>query len=183
MRRRIAHGPAIEDLRVAATAVGSGPMPRLFPVSMLCVAVLVVLAGAPREAAGLVAFERGEVVIDTAGGPVRLSVELARTQEQRAQGLMFRERVAADAGMLFLYERDGEIGMWMRNTLIPLDMLFLARDGRIINIVERTVPLSTTAISSAGPARAVLEVNGGTVQRLGIQPGDRVRFPELEGGP
>ncbi len=127
------------------------------------------------------ASETGELVVETALGPVQFTVELADTPEERAQGLMFRERLPADAGMLFLYPRDQMISMWMKNTLIPLDMLFIDRDGRILDIAERTVPLSLRSISSETPARAVLEINGGTAQRQGIRPGDRVRHPALDG--
>ena len=77
---------------------------------------------------------------------------------------MYRRDLAADAGMLFLYERAGMHSMWMRNTLIPLDMLFITRDGRIVHIAQRTVPGSLDAISSEGPVKAVLEVNGGTAE-------------------
>jgi uncharacterized membrane protein (UPF0127 family) len=81
--------------------------------------------------------------------------------------------------MLFLYDPPQQVAMWMMNTLIPLDMLFIAADGRILNIRERAVPGSTATIDSAGPARAVLELNGGTAARLNIKPGDRVRHREI----
>ena len=95
---------------------------------------------------------------------------------------MYRRDLAADAGMLFLYERAGRHSMWMRNTLILLDMLFIARDGRIVHIAQRTVPGSLETISSEGPVKAILEVNGGTAARLGLQPGDRVRHRAFGGG-
>ncbi len=81
--------------------------------------------------------------------------------------------------MLFLYDPPQPVAMWMMNTLIPLDMLFIGADGRIINIRERAVPGSTATIESAGPARAVLELNGGTAARLKLKPGDRVRHKEI----
>jgi uncharacterized membrane protein (UPF0127 family) len=90
---------------------------------------------------------------------------------------MHRPSMAADVGMLFDFKADAPVAMWMRNTLIPLDMLFITRDGRIANIAERTVPYSETSIPSKGPVRAVLEVNGGTAARLKIRPGDRVDHP------
>ena len=122
-------------------------------------------------------FERGELTIEAATGTHRFDVELAVLPEQRAQGLMFRDRLPADSGMLFIYPEDQMVAMWMKNTLIPLDMIFIARDGRIVRIAERTVPGSLATIDSGGLARGVLEVNGGTAARLGIRPGDRVVHP------
>ena len=92
-------------------------------------------------------------------------------------GLMFRTALAPDAGMLFLYPTPRETSFWMQNTYLPLDMLFIDEDGVIRHIAERTVPLSTTPVPSNGPVRAVLEVNGGTSDRLGIAVGDRVSWP------
>jgi uncharacterized membrane protein (UPF0127 family) len=136
--------------------------------------------GAGRAAAqGPVAFGHGELDIQSASGRHHFTVELATAMEQQVQGLMFRRTLAPDAGMLFLYTDDHDIQMWMKNTLIPLDMVFIRADGTIINIAERTVPQSLATIGSEGPARAVLEVNGGTAARLGIKPGDRVLFPGL----
>lgn len=90
---------------------------------------------------------------------------------------MFREELAPDAGMLFDFKQPTMATMWMKNTLIPLDMLFVDQAGRIVNIQERAVPLSTAIIAAAAPVRAVIELNGGTAARLGIKPGDRVIFP------
>jgi uncharacterized membrane protein (UPF0127 family) len=87
---------------------------------------------------------------------------------------MFRGALAADAGMLFDYRFAQRITMWMRNTLIPLDMIFIGVDGRVINVAERTIPHSEAIIASKGRARAVLEVNGGTASRLGIKPGTKI---------
>ncbi len=118
------------------------------------------------------------IEILTASGAHRFRVELALTPEQQAQGLMYRRELAADAGMLFDYGADRPgIAMWMKNTFIPLDMLFIKANGEILNIAERTVPQSLATIAAAGPVRAVLEVNGGTVSRLKIRPGDKVVHP------
>lgn len=103
-----------------------------------------------------------------------LTVEFASTPQQLQQGLMFRRSMAVDSGMLFDFGHDQPVSMWMKNTLIPLDMLFLDRAGRVVGIAERAVPETTTVISSPGPVRAVLEVNGGTTARLGLKVGDRV---------
>src|SRR5262249_61702962 len=109
--------------------------------------------------------------------------EEARTPAQMAPGLMFRRNMAADAGMLFEYPRPQLATFWMKNTLIPLDMLFVAADGKIATIHQRAVPMSTAAISSEVPVLAVLELNGGTVERLGLKPGDRILHPFFQGTP
>ena len=121
-------------------------------------------------------FERDQLAIATAGGAQQFDVELAVTSEQRAQGLMYRQKLPAEAGMLFLYPAARPVSMWMKNTVIPLDMLFIGDDGRILQIAERAIPGSTATISSLQPARAVLELNGGTAARLKIQVGDRVLY-------
>ncbi|MBV8169831.1 MAG: DUF192 domain-containing protein [Alphaproteobacteria bacterium] len=126
-------------------------------------------------------FGRGELEIQSAGAKHHFNIELAVSQEQWSYGLMFRRTLPPDAGMLFVYEDDHEIQMWMKNTLIPLDMIFIRADGTILRIAERTVPQDLTTIASQGPARAVLEVNGGTASRLGIKPGDRVLYPAFKG--
>ena len=131
-------------------------------------------AGAGRAQQPNVVFAGSELWIESGGKRHHFKIEFADTDERRARGLMYRSSMAADAGMLFDFKREGPVSMWMRNTLIPLDMLFIARDGRIVNIAERTVPLSEATIPSAGPVRAVLELNGGTAHRLGLKPGDRV---------
>jgi hypothetical protein len=92
------------------------------------------------------------------------------------QGLMFRRSLASDAGMLFDFKQPTVATMWMRNTLIPLDMLFVDQRGLIVNIAQRAVPESDQTIAAAAPVRAVIELNGGTTERLGIKPGDRVLY-------
>jgi uncharacterized membrane protein (UPF0127 family) len=115
------------------------------------------------------------LTITTANGQHRFTVEMALTPQQSARGLMFREHLGADEGMIFDFGRDQVVSMWMRNTILSLDMIFIGRDGRVASIAERTVPFSEAIISSQVPVRAVLEVPAGTVQRLGIRVGDRVR--------
>jgi uncharacterized protein len=124
-----------------------------------------------------VTFERMPLEIDSGGRRHRFTVEMADTDERRTLGLMHRRTMAADAGMLFDFKRDGPVSMWMRNTLIPLDMLFMDRTGLVTHIHERAVPMSETIIESNGSVRAVLELNGGTVQRLGLKIGDRLIHP------
>jgi uncharacterized membrane protein (UPF0127 family) len=125
----------------------------------------------------LQSFPTGDLTIESASGPHKFHVEIATTPAQLEQGLMFRQSMAPDAGMLFDFKMPSPVSMWMKNTFIPLDMLFIDNKGRIINIAERAVPHSLDTIGAAAPARAVLEVNGGTAARLGIRPGDRVMFP------
>lgn len=125
--------------------------------------------------AGELTFATARLAITTAEGAEHpFTVELALTPEQRARGLMFREEMAADEGMLFLFDREAPRSFWMKNTYLPLDILFIAADGRIVSIASDTVPLTETPIPSGVPALGVLELNAGTAARLGISPGDRV---------
>jgi len=143
------------------------------------IAFLVVVGGiAATAAAGGPVLE--PLSIETKSGTHAFEVELAVTNEQQRKGLMFRRQMPANAGMLFLYDNGSRVTMWMSNTYIPLDMLFIAADGRITHIVERTVPFSTELIGSNGPVRAVLELNGGTASRLGIEVGDVVRHQSFQ---
>lgn len=112
----------------------------------------------------------------TKAGPVAVNIELAVTPAERAKGLMYRTELAPDAGMLFDFGVEQPIYMWMKNTYIPLDMLFIRSDGRIASIATDTVPLSTETISSGPPVRAVLELPAGTVRAKGIAVGDRVEY-------
>jgi uncharacterized membrane protein (UPF0127 family) len=105
------------------------------------------------------------------------SVEMATTEEEKATGLMYRKELPDGKGMLFDFSPEQEVSMWMKNTYIPLDMIFIRADGRIIRIAENTEPLSTKIIPSRGLAKGVLEVIAGTAQRYGIAPGDRVAHP------
>ena len=122
-------------------------------------------------------FETSRLVVASAGGRHVFTVELAVSAAQRSQGLQNRRRLASDAGMLFDFEAAQPIFFWMKNTYLPLDIMFIADDGRIINIARDTTPLSPAKITSSGPARAVLEVNAGTAKRLGIEAGDSVEHP------
>ncbi|MGH7099951.1 MAG: DUF192 domain-containing protein [Stellaceae bacterium] len=121
-----------------------------------------------------VQFGHTDLVIVTATGRHLFHVEVARTPAQMERGLMFRRRLAPDAGMLFEYPAPTVARFWMHNTLIPLDMLFVAGSGRIASIAARAPPLSDAIISSAAPVRGVVELPGGTAARLGIKPSDRV---------
>jgi len=150
-------------------------------IAALVLATVPSMAFSPDALAAEIRFERSELTVVTARGEHRFRVELALDESQRERGLQHRPFLAEDAGMLFVYERPGPISMWMLNTLIPLDMIFIGPGGRVLNIAERTRPKSLDAIPSAGPAIAVLEVLGGTSARLGIRPGDRVVHPLVDG--
>jgi len=126
------------------------------------------------------AFSRDIVVIRAHGGSYRFNVELAISDEERAQGLMFRKEMASDAGMLFLYNQDQAVTFWMKNTYLPLDMIFIASDGRITQIVRHAQPFSENLIPSNTYIRGVLEVNAGVADRYEIEPGDRVDYKSLK---
>ncbi|MEJ2377923.1 MAG: DUF192 domain-containing protein [Pseudolabrys sp.] len=130
------------------------------------------LAFGPARAAGLHTLE-----IASKTGVHAFSVELADTPAARAKGLMLRKKLPDGQGMLFDFHQQQNVSFWMKNTLIPLDMIFIRGDGVISHIAENTKPLSTRLIPSDGPVLAVLEVSGGTCRRLGIAPGDRVAYP------
>jgi uncharacterized membrane protein (UPF0127 family) len=138
----------------------------------LLFAVLAVAFVAPAYAAGEAALE-----IVTKTGVRAFTVELATNDAERERGLMYRKELPEGRGMLFDFQHDRPVAFWMRNTYIPLDMIFIRGDGRILSIAENTQPLSDGLIPSGGPVRAVLEVIGGTARKLGIAPGDRVESP------
>ena len=137
-------------------------------------AVLVVLSllfGVAEAAAQ----DRVPLVVESAGGARHdFRVEIADTDPARAQGLMHRRELAPDHGMLFVFDRHHTITMWMKNAPLPLDMIFIGSDGTVVDLHRRAVPFSLDTIASKRRARYVLEVNGGTVDRLGLAVGDRV---------
>jgi hypothetical protein len=139
--------------------------------------VLLALAGPAGAACG-------DEVADLRGpfGTLRFSVEIADDAAERARGLMARERLPRFAGMLFVYEEVAPASFWMKDTLIPLDMVFLDAAGRVTRVHAGAVPGDLTPISSQGPVRAVLEINGGLAAALGIAPGAEMRHPAFAGG-
>ena len=139
--------------------------------------VMLTCIGASTESTASDSRSDSTLIIATRNAEHRFTIELARTPAEMERGLMFRDRLAPDHGMLFLYEEDRAVSFWMKNTLIPLDLIFADATGRIVQIAERAVPMSTALISSDGPVRAVLEVNGGTADRLDIAVGDRLVHP------
>jgi len=120
---------------------------------------------------------RSQVLVSVAGGrSVPFRVEIARTEPERNKGLMYRDHLAPDAGMLFIFERPLPLTFWMKNTLIPLDMIFIGGDHRVVGIVENAEPRTTTGRRVEGLAQYVLEINGGMSAQLGIQAGAAVVF-------
>lgn len=114
------------------------------------------------------------LTIVTKSGRHDFQVEVMRTEEEQARGMMYRRSLADDRGMLFQFPAEKVATFWMQNTYVSLDMIFIRADGRVHRIAERAEPLSTRTISSGAPVLAVLEVVAGTAKRLGIVPGDRV---------
>jgi hypothetical protein len=127
-------------------------------------------------------FPRGTLEIAQAGGKTfPFSIEIATTPAQHEYGLMFRRSLPEDAGMLFLFSPDQPVSFWMKNTFIPLDMLFVRGDGTIEKIVTHAPPQSLANISSDEPVRGVIEINGGAADRLGLATGDKVLYPAFSG--
>jgi uncharacterized membrane protein (UPF0127 family) len=122
------------------------------------------------------ALERKPLTIVTVTGRHPITVEIATTPEEKARGLMYRRSLAANVGMLFVYAHDQEIMMWMKNTYISLDMIFIKADGTVLRIEENTKPLSERIISSEQQARAILEMKAGSAARLGIKAGDKIEY-------
>jgi hypothetical protein len=153
-------------------SIGLDPSPavrwlsRLISAGAICGLALMI---EPAAAAGTATLE-----IVSKSGIHAFAVELATNDAERERGLMFRKELPDGQGMLFDFVHERPVSFWMHNTYIPLDMLFITADGRVLNIAENTEPLSDRLIPSAGPVRWVLEVIGGTAKKLGIAAGDRV---------
>lgn len=148
-------------------------MNALFLLSLL-------LASAPATITAAETAKLEVVTIETMKKEQTFKVEVVRGEKERNRGLMFRQEMAPDSGMLFDYDPPQKVAFWMKNTFIPLDIIFIGGDGRIINIAENTTPLSLERLPSAGEVRGVLEINGGLSAKLGIKPGDKVRHELFE---
>ncbi len=121
--------------------------------------------------------DQSKATLVTSSGEYVFNIELAQNDQDRAKGLMFRQRLADDAGMLFDFGEEREVSFWMRNTFIPLDMIFIAADGEIMSIHENARPQDPTSIPSGFPVRFVLEIPGGRSREIGLVPGDRLKHP------
>jgi uncharacterized membrane protein (UPF0127 family) len=144
---------------------------------LLLAALVALMAGPALAQSSEITFKKSSLVVVTASREIKFDVELALNDAERARGLMYREKLGPYDGMLFDFYQDAPVSFWMKNTLIPLDMLFIAGDGTIKHIHPNATPLSTDAIPSQFPVRAVLEINGGSARLLGIKPGDKVKHP------
>lgn len=142
----------------------------LFAALRLFVVAAGLIASGAASAAGLEKLE-----IDTASGAHQFEVEIAQTDEEREKGLMFRRFMPADRGMLFDFKTEEPVSFWMKNTYIPLDMIFVSRAGIVTRIAAGAEPLSERLIPSGEPCYGVLEVNAGVAAQIGLQPGDKVR--------
>lgn len=142
-------------------------------VSLLALAALAAACGRP---------EGPLARIHTAKGVVEVTLEVAATPESLQRGLMYRRSLPDDHGMLFVFPAEADHPFWMKNTLIPLDMLFIASDQRIVGIRANTTPLSTAPVAVGRPTRWVLEVPGGYAARRGIAPGDRIELSGIPSG-
>ncbi|MFU0506554.1 DUF192 domain-containing protein [Pseudaminobacter sp. NGMCC 1.201702] len=140
-------------------------------------------ASAPSWADGramVLAVDPAPLVVETATGPKSFTIEIADDPDERSAGLMFRKQMDADHGMLFVFEGTQAVGFWMKNTPLPLDLLFIGEDGRV-KAVKRGEPLSEALIAPQEPVRYVLELNAGTAEKAGIAPGDLSRHPVMDG--
>lgn len=130
--------------------------------------------------AGAFVVSSEPLVVETAGGRVTFKVELALTPAQRATGLMDRTSMALDHGMLFVFEETRTVSMWMKNTVLALDMVFIDATGKVAGIAANTKPFSESIIISPGPVKYVLELNAGVAAEKGIAAGDRVSHPAMQ---
>jgi uncharacterized membrane protein (UPF0127 family) len=154
----------------AVWAIASGAALRAV-LLVFCCAMAAMLVAVPSADAKM---RRDTLILATMKGEHVIEVEVARTPEEKSLGLMFRRSVPEGTGMLFPYDAEQEISMWMRNTYVPLDMIFIRADGTVHRIEAHTEPLSERIISSRGNVKAVLELAAGAAERLGLRPGDRV---------
>jgi uncharacterized membrane protein (UPF0127 family) len=125
-------------------------------------------------------YARARVTIQSSSGSHTLSAWIADTPVRRTQGLMFVRTLAPDAGMIFFFENPRYVSMWMKNTYVALDMLFIDAQGRIVNIARDARPLSLDTINSAAPVSTVLELAAGAAERLSLQAGDQVSYAQLQ---
>src|SRR5215470_3428873 len=156
---------------------------RHFGIRVFMITSLVSVAIPPCTNAKAPASDRlphSTLIIDAKAGPVRFNVEFAADETARSRGLMYRTHLGEDAGMLFEFPDDHYRVFWMKNTIVPLDMLFIRKDGTISSIAANTTPYSENEISSTEPVRAVLEVRAGRAAALGIVPGKKVHSAFFE---
>ena len=169
-------------MAMAIIASRARPGPSQIGRRLLLAAPLVVAAGVVAAQDAEIKFKRSSLVIETGAREIKFDVELALNDVERSRGLMFRDKLGPYEGMLFDFHQEAPVSFWMKNTLIPLDMVFIGGDGTVRHVHANAVPLSTDAIASQFPVRAVLEINGGSARLLGIKPGDRIKHPIFGNG-
>lgn len=152
---------------------------RLAAIALLAAALPALASPLDRAPALFPGLRQTSVLATTASGNHAFSVWIAADSRSRERGLMFVRDLPADRGMLFLFEFPQPLAFWMKNTYVSLDLVFIGEDGSVLNVAERAKPLSLDPIESAGDAVAVLEVVGGTAQRIGLKAGDRISLPGL----
>ena len=150
--------------------------------SAICALLVAILLVCPisTPASAETEAEREPLVVTTSSGKHEFKVEVARTREQHSRGLMFRLSLGVRDGMLFVHEEPQFLSMWMRNTYIPLDMVFIRDNGKVHRIEASAEPLSERVIGSGEKVTAVLELAGGTAARIGLKPGDTVEHPHFK---
>jgi uncharacterized protein len=166
---------------VARSATGLRPLVGIFVATLAVMSCRASSQAAPdAQPNAQTPMPRAKTIIETANGRAyQVAVEVARTPADRTRGLMFRTQLGRDDGMLFIFDEDEDNGFWMRNTFIPLDMIFIDSSGKIVGIVANAEPKSEVSRHVGIPNRYVLEVNGGWSAEHGVAAGDRVRFDGL----
>ncbi len=137
--------------------------------------------GCPEDGPPQAGLPLDALTVETGRGPARFRLQVAGDEATREKGLMFVRRMADSEGMIFDFHAPQPVAFWMHNTYIPLDMLFLGPDGRVLSIAHRARPCDETSLPSGGPVVAVVEINGGLAERLGIKPGDKVADERIFG--
>jgi uncharacterized membrane protein (UPF0127 family) len=167
-------------------------MRALFPMALAALLIACTAAPAardyppPQQAPGTPApldWSHGTAEVVTATGSHRFDIEIADTEDERNRGLMYRTYMAPDAGMLFVYDREQSVAFWMKNTVLPLDLVFIRADGTVFDVALGAVPYSLDSIPSGGPVLAVLEVNAGIANQIGLRRGDVVRAEAFGNAP
>ncbi|MEQ8782011.1 MAG: DUF192 domain-containing protein [Roseibium album] len=148
---------------------------RLFLIVVLVIgpSVTALAQGEPQQ------LRQEELTVRSGDTEHRFLVEIAATDRERSRGLMFREEMAADHGMLFIFDSEGERYFWMKNTPLPLDIIYIGANGAIVSIAANTVPFSEKVVPSGDPAKYVLELNAGTAAKLGMDVGNEVSSPSM----
>jgi hypothetical protein len=148
---------------------------QFFRLGRLFGALCVLLAAAPLPSHAQAG--RNVLSIETSSGTHKFDVDVMRSQADLEKGLMFRKSIPADYGMLFDFQHEQTIMMWMKNTFIPLDMVFMDKTGKVVGVIANAEPMSEKILTVGAPTDAVLEVRGGTAAQIGLKVGDTVRDP------